>query len=410
MQTIDTIRSGQLPEPSELLSELETYFPLIREMANTPQDREWHAEGNVRIHTEMVLDQLFSTFASNEFCLDLEQKVGLTIGAALHDIGKTKTTREEEIGGRIRITSPHHAERGCSYSAPFMGRLGLSIAEIELALGIIRFHHHPKRFVMRSVGKQKYTSLARNISPSLIYLFELCDLKGRIANDLDEQIEIVELFREEADSFGLPYSEWKQFFEQQIEDPAERNYAYRTSLLEFESGTIQSPEEGLAKTWAHRKEHPTLTMISAPSGSGKSTWIRKHLSDESVVISLDGIREQLTGKRSDQSKNGQVLQIAKQRLREGLRNKRQILWDSTALRTDLRRSIIGLARDYHAYTKIIALGVPPDLAIKQNRERKAQVPESVLQQQYQSWQWPDLTEAHEVKRHYFPEKENRGLK
>ena len=37
-----------------------------------------------------------------------------------------------------------------------------------------------------------------------------------------------------------------------------------------------------------------------------------------MIISLDQIRQELTGKRSDQSKNGQVLQRAKEQLREGL--------------------------------------------------------------------------------------------
>ena len=43
-------------EPSALLDFMEPMFPLIGQMVSTPQDAEWHAEGDVRRHTEWVLD------------------------------------------------------------------------------------------------------------------------------------------------------------------------------------------------------------------------------------------------------------------------------------------------------------------------------------------------------------------
>ena len=52
---ISKILSGKEITPSSLLDELSVLFPLVSALAETPQDPEWHAEGDVRTHTEMVV-------------------------------------------------------------------------------------------------------------------------------------------------------------------------------------------------------------------------------------------------------------------------------------------------------------------------------------------------------------------
>ena len=38
---------------------LKTFKNILNKMEQIPQDSEWHAEGNVKIHTIMVLEELF---------------------------------------------------------------------------------------------------------------------------------------------------------------------------------------------------------------------------------------------------------------------------------------------------------------------------------------------------------------
>lgn len=403
---IESLRNRDFPNADELIDWLEGFFPWIGEMEGTPQEPEWHGEGNVRIHTGMVIDEMIRLIQSEDEFTDTEV-VGLVLGAALHDIGKVVATREEDIGGRLRIVSPHHADKGRSYVAPRIGPLGLSDEERRTVLGLIRFHHDPRKLVMRrSTGRHHFLRLARGIEAHLLYWFEQADIRGRIAEDREGQLEIVELFRAEAEGYGTwrradPYLEWTGFFQEEIEDPMERTYAFSEGIRQFELGMIRSPEEALAKTWDNRREPARLTVVSAPSGSGKSSWIRENVDPDAVIISLDLIREEITGKRGDQSKNGQVIQLGKERLRQALRKGENVVWDTTALRRDTRSMVLGLGHDYHASTRLVVLGVPPGVALQRNSQRTHSIPRSAIEKQYRQWQWPDVWEAHCVDEVYF---------
>jgi predicted kinase len=282
-----------------------------------------------------------------------------------------------------------------------LGRSGLMPDEILSILGLVRHHHDPKKLVLRSAGRNRYARLARAINHRLLYLLEQCDLRGRTCSDLEGQLEILELFRIESENFGLwdcpdPYLEWRDRIASEVSESEGREYVVGESIREYELGKIQSPEEAIAKTWEHRRDHGVVTLMCAPPGAGKSSWIMNHLPPDSTIISLDRIREELTGKRSDQSKNGQVLQAAREQLREALRAKRNAVWDATSLRRDGRAVVLGLAHNYHAATRIVTLGVAPETARKQNRNRENQIPQSVVSKLYARWQWPEVWEAHQV--------------
>ena len=91
-------------------SDIENTFDWIRDMKGVPQDKEWHAEGDVFTHTKMVIEALISLDEFKE--LNEQDKHILFTSALMHDIEKRSTTTEEEIEGRIRIVSPRHAKKG----------------------------------------------------------------------------------------------------------------------------------------------------------------------------------------------------------------------------------------------------------------------------------------------------------
>src|SRR5688572_26379064 len=86
---------------------LEQEFKWVADMKGVIQDSIHHAEGDVAIHTQKVLEALESLPDFQKF--DDQTKEMLWAAALLHDVEKRSTTVVEENG---RITSRGHAKKG----------------------------------------------------------------------------------------------------------------------------------------------------------------------------------------------------------------------------------------------------------------------------------------------------------
>ena len=399
---------GSSVSASALLDELANFFPLIDQMDETPQDPEWHAEGNVRVHTEMVVDEMRKLLESGEGRgLSNDEQLILLLGAALHDIGKPLTTREEVIGDKPRIISPRHPARGRSYLAPEMPLLDLDWEICDAVLALVGYHHDPGKLIMRGKGRRGFVRLRRAVGFRLVYLLELADLRGR-RHEGDEAaqregFDMMELFKETARGYELwerdadPYREWKTELASQTSEPDQLRYVLRKGIRDFENGEIHTPGEALARAWKWKEKYPEMTLVCGPSGAGKSNWIsHSNLPEGCEVIGLDDIREEITGRPDDQRRNGEVLQTARERLRAFLREKRAIVWDATNIRRDLRSQVIGLAHSYGAFSRIVTFPCPQEQAKRQNKKRRRQVAEKVIENQYKRMQWPEVWEADEL--------------
>lgn len=76
------------------------------EIRLTSQDPDWHGEGDVWMHTRMVCEELAQMEEFRK--LPALQRQELFFAALLHDIGKTRCTRQEAG----RLVAPHHAAVG----------------------------------------------------------------------------------------------------------------------------------------------------------------------------------------------------------------------------------------------------------------------------------------------------------
>ena len=63
-QWLNRLARSHKPNFDECVDFLAQYFPLLLELSKTEQDKTWHAEGNVAIHTEMVLKELYKILES----------------------------------------------------------------------------------------------------------------------------------------------------------------------------------------------------------------------------------------------------------------------------------------------------------------------------------------------------------
>ncbi len=399
---ISAIDDGATPSIAKFVAALGAAVPGLHELENTPQDPGWHAEGNVLIHTGMVLDALYERLETRPEAAGIggRRRTALILGAVLHDIAKPTTTREMQIKGVRRIAAPRHEMRGRSELVPQLMSLGLPWETVELVLDLVGYHITPKFLVVKGRERASYLRLAQAADPELLYWLELADMLGRRCDDRARQVEHIEMFGLFAREYGAwrrfgdEAPRWRAMFEETFAElPATaRDLGYAQFVADLCDGLITQPEEGLARSYRYREPFPELIVTVGPSGSGKSTWIERHLGDHTCV-SLDAIRAEL-GDRSDQSQNPKVRQIARERLREGLRRKAKLVWDATSLRRDFRDAVTKTARDYGALVTMVCFPRSAREYHRRNRDRQTPVPAVVVDRQLAGMQWPEAVEAH----------------
>lgn len=386
------------PDIEECISVLGDQIGWLHKLKNTEQDAQWHAEGNVHVHTNMVLTELYTLLADSANHIVGEERQALVLSALFHDIGKPVRTRRYEIDGQIRIGAPKHAYYGASYLAFKLTELDLDFATIWTILGLVAEHHTPKLLVTKNKSRSHYLKHARQVNTELVYWLEVADIRGRECPDPEHQLQCLEEFR----MFAEEYRVWGTESDVRsvlspllcdLNDPVQ-DYVYAHAIKQLESGKITMAEEAIATTYEHRENHPHVIVLCGPSGSGKSTWIQKNYSDYAVV-SLDDLRDKFNGDRSSQKNRGQIIQHAKEQLRIALRSKGKVIWDATNLRQDFRSIICTLSTDYHALVTLAVFLMPESQIERKNRERKNSVPDDVLKNQIARYQFPLLDEAHQ---------------
>lgn len=402
---LSDVMRGATPSLDEFIEAFGGTFDLLYELVNTEQDAEWHAEGNVHIHTEMVLAETYEQIARYGNDLAAERRLALVLAALLHDIAKPLVTRRVPRDGRERVVAPRHADRGRSYLAYKMLALGLPYEVLSMVLALVGHHHDPKFLVIKDKPAYEYRQLARLADLELLYYLEQADMRGRLSSDLAKQIEHIDLFRLFASEYGLwqrsperIYEEWQAFIEEELADYPQRTrqLVLANAIRDAEAGQIFTPYEAIARSYAYRDAFAELIVLCGPSGAGKSSWVAKSLPDYHVV-SLDEWRTQIAGKRSDQSKNGQVMQAAKEQLKGHLRRHEKVVWDATNIRRQYRNAIIQLGFNYHAFVTLVVFHVPPQQLFSRNRQRPHPVNDKVLQKQLRQIEWPYASEAHELR-------------
>ena len=392
---------GATPSFDDLHEAFVDALPLLGALRDTPQDPEWHAEGDVHIHSRMTLDELYQGLAREEAEWSVEDRAQLVLSCAFHDIAKALTTREQEIQGRMRITAPRHAERGRSYLAPLLINLGLPPREILEIISLVGHHHDPRRLVYKDRRRGDYWRLQRLVDLTKLNAVCLADLKGRITDTADQLIEdhhLFHLFLDEYSTGLYPHSsEWRDVIDEGVKGLSEvaQRFVHASGQREAELGLVSTPHEVIARSFQYRERFAQLHLVSGPSGLGKSTWIGKHHPD-AIVISMDEVRRELTGSMTDQSQNRKVFQIAQARLKRLLMTSEKIVWDATNVREIHRDKLVSLAYRYRAFVRIDVLCAPLSVALTRNQGRDRHVPEAVIRSQYQRWEWVTADEAHEV--------------
>ena len=161
------------------LGALEQIFPEIKALIDVPQDPEWHPEGDVFVHTLLVVDR------ARELIDDLPyaKQVTVMLAALAHDFGKPATT--EFVDGRLR--SRGHEEAGVAPTESFLNQLNLYTLDgydvRAQVIALVREHLKPGEFYKKrdEVGDGAFRRLARKCEPDLLYRVARADSLGRNA-------------------------------------------------------------------------------------------------------------------------------------------------------------------------------------------------------------------------------------
>ncbi|ULJ64753.1 AAA family ATPase [Wielerella bovis] len=355
-------------------AQLTRRYAWLDEMRHVPQDPEWHGEGDVLTHTQMVVDELFRLPEFAE--LSPQNQHILFTAALLHDVEKRSTTREEIIDGKTRIVSPRHAQKGELTARQILYRdIATPFAVREQICKLVRLHGLPLWAISKPDPERAVIAASLGVDTRLLAMLARADVLGRICPDKDEILLRIDLFEEmcqELDCWGKP-----------------RAFATDNACYHYLN------QGGSADYVPYDDFACEVVMMCALAGSGKDSFIHKHLS-HLPMISLDDIRRTHKLNPADSHDTAEAVRIGKELAKQYLREKRSFVFNATNLNRDLRSKWTGIFAAYGAKIKIVYLEVPHSQWLAQNKQREHSVPEKVLTQMLGKWEVPSFDEAHEI--------------
>jgi tRNA nucleotidyltransferase (CCA-adding enzyme) len=128
-------------------------YPELLVLKETPQEPEWHPEGDVWIHTLMVIDEAAHLIRRVDNPVPQEDRITVMLGALCHDVGKPAVTKV--VDGRIRS---HEHEAGGEEPAKSLLAHWAFGADVEQGVIAIVKNHLRPGMLMREVEKGTMTN------------------------------------------------------------------------------------------------------------------------------------------------------------------------------------------------------------------------------------------------------------
>ena len=352
-------------------------------MKNTIQSSKYHGEGDVWTHTTMVLDYMHG-MDEYKSLTDYEKNI-LDFACVLHDVGKTTCTEIEDG----EIVSKGHSVKGEGIARRLLWAAGFNADGMffrEAVCALVRHHSKPPRF-WDDVNENEHNAIlklqrlasyspANDFTLKLLYTLSKADWNGRVCNEKDDGLLSLDMFREYALDNGCWYG-----------SPDFHDACSRDAFLH---GRTSIPSQQM-----YDATKSQVIVLSGLPASGKSTWIENN-AGALPIICLDAIRADMKVKPwEDQSK---VMQVAFDKAREHLRNHKTFIWDATCLNHDTRKKILGLGKDYSAFTNVVYLECDDIERSRRNmsREECKRVPDDIMDRMKEHVVPPTFDEAHDV--------------
>src|SRR5580658_3603503 len=175
---VKSVRPGRIAEYLAATGWI-VHFPEIEHLLGVPQDPEWHPEGDVGVHTMLVVDAA-ARIAARDSLADRERAV-LLFSALTHDFAKVETTALRDRNGRLRWTAHGHEAAGGPLARAFLERIGIKPAIVDEVVPLVE-NHLAHSSIPNDVTPRTVRRLALRLAPAnitqLINLIE-ADHSGR---------------------------------------------------------------------------------------------------------------------------------------------------------------------------------------------------------------------------------------
>lgn len=332
-----------------------------------------HAEGNVGIHTRMVLDALLAD-PHYQAAGDTRRLV-LFLAALLHDLCKPETTVVDPLTGDIG--QPGHSRRGAVDVRVLLWRAGLPFAVREAICRIVAAHQVPF-FAFDSRRGESPEFIARKLSWGVDLCDLVCvaraDMRGRICEDQQARLDDIALFEELAREDGC----WDQ---PKAAASAHTRLMYaRGAALHLDTPLFQPPGS-------------QVIVLSGLPASGKNTWVDRHAAGLPVV-SFDDAKTELGLKHGEN--DGMAAHHAVDKAKALLRRHAPFVWNATHLSEQMRNKTLDLLYAYDAQVQLVYLEVPHATLFQRNRLRDTTLSQQALARMLHRWELPLPWEAHKV--------------
>lgn len=347
-------------------------FSYLQDMEGVPQDPIFHAEGDVAVHTRMVVEALLQLPAYQQLP-EQEQEI-LFAAALLHDVEKRSTTH---VDGEGRIRSPGHAKRGMYTTRRLLyEEHAPSFAIKEMVARLVRYHGLPLWVFDKPDPRKALLQASLEVDTRLLGILARADVLGRICADQDELLYRIDLFEAycqeqqcygQAAAFGSDAGRYHYF---QQPDASPDYVPYEEKCFE-------------------------VVLLSALPGSGKDRLVRQDYKDWPMV-SIDDLRRKHGASPTNKKQNGRMVQLAKEQARVFLRARRSFVWNATNTSRSMRKQLIDLFQSYGALTHLVYVEVPYKQLLHQNANRPHPVPRKALQRMIARLEVPVLWEAPRV--------------
>lgn len=347
-------------------------FAWVADMESVSQHEKLHAEGNVAIHTQMVLNELIKL---NEYTELSEQDQEILWAAALlHDVEKRSTSQDDGYGN---ISANGHARKGERTVRTILYRdIPTPFRIREIIATLVRYHGLPLWLMEKLEPAKRIHGISLRVDTRFLKLLAEADAKGRKYEDvksLTDSLDLFELFCKEEGCWG-------------------KSLDFVTPNARFQYFNTIDGYIGYVPSDDFKSE---VIMLSGLPGMGKDDYIQS-LKTDMPVISLDGIRRKHKYSQTDKIATARVVQEAKEQARIYLRKGQNFIWNATNITSLMRQQLVDLFTLYGAKVKIVYIEKPYDTWRLQNKNREMPLSEDVLDKMLSKLEVPLLIEAHEV--------------
>lgn len=353
-------------------------FPTLEALKTTPQDKIFHAEGDVWIHTDMVCRELIIMPEYQNASMD--KQFIMFYSALLHDIAKPACTKTEENG---KITSAGHSKRGeidvridlWKKEVPFEIREDICSIIAAHQVPFFVFNQKPNLSGKTRTPEFMAISLSWELKLDCLIPVAKADMRGRIYFDKQKCLDDIDLFEILTKELGC-------------HDKPFAFVSNNAKIKYFESMGETDPNSDFFKNTKSK-----VIVLSGLPASGKDSFIAQNYPDM-PVISFDDARKKFNIKHGQNE--GQAIHWAIDTAKEHLRKSEPFIWNATHISSEMRQKTLSLLMDYDADIKIVYLEQPYDVLMSRNSARDSTLKNKTIEQMLFKWSVPSKKEAHEV--------------